>query len=1052
MSNKSKVNVNKLEEPISTDDMDLSGLDAQFFQYSTELAADEVFWMRPDSSIFYVNKSACAKLGYTRDELLGMKVWEWDPLFPKEVWPDFWANLCDKKHLLFETRHMTKEGHEFPVEIQGHHVRSKGQEFLIAYVTDISERVQKESEIKTYQTNLEQILEERTKHIVEQKQLFEELINLVPVMINSFDADGKCSLWNRACEETLGFSFAEAQANTDLMSQFYPDPEVRQRIIHDITNPDGEFRQYPVVVRDGTIRQQLWSNFKLVNGMMIGCGVDITSLKETEEQLEQEKQKLKETLKKLHLVAEGSRDGFWHWTDPVNDKVEWSDNFYRLLGYRPQAFEPSFTFFQSILHPDDVELTRQAVDEAIKAKTNFDIEYRIKNKEGSYRWFRGRGTPYYDNTGEFVEMAGSIADIQKRKLLEFEVLESNKRYNLAVEGVGVGLWTWDIATNENYWSPTFFCLLGFEDNEIDASFPEWEKRLHPDDKERVFAALDAHLKQESGYHIEFRLLCKNDQFKWFKVKGKAEFDAQGNPLRMAGNLEDVHERKILELENKRLLEVFDKTFDMVGQISADLKLLYLNNAFRERTGLTGPLDQIPFNAQHTEDQLRVIDETVMPAVMEHGIWEGELGIKDKFGKEVPCSCISIAHKNERNEPEYFTAIFRDISEIKRQKEKAEHASLVKSQFLANMSHEIRTPMNGVIGMTNQLLKTELDDKQLKSLMTVKSSANSLLSIINDILDLSKIEAGKLQIEKTSFSLVGIINDVTSTTSVMAKEKALELVVKCDNGISENGGYQGDPTRLRQVLLNLVSNAIKFTHKGSVTVSVKLLDACEEKDVYRFDVADTGIGIEQAAQEKLFKPFSQEDESTTRQFGGTGLGLSICKQLVELMGGHIDFSSERGKGSSFWFDLPLEKTLLSKEKIDQEESENWEDMTFPGVKALLVEDNSINREVAIMNLEDAEIEVDSAEDGSIAVKLVKENDYDIVFMDCQMPVMDGYTATRQIRTLEKAKVLPIIALTANAMEGEKKKCLEAGMTDYLSKPFEYEDILKKLEKFLPDRKK
>ncbi len=781
-----------------------------------------------------------------------------------------------------------------------------------------------------------------------------------------------------------------------------------------------------------------------VNGIL-GICTDISDRVATEKQL-------KVALQKLSLMAEGSTDGFWHWVDPQSDKVECNDRFFKMLGYQAQEFAPSFSKFQSMLHPDDVEKTMALVEEAIGNKSFFDTEYRIACKNKQFRWFRGRGKAYFSEDGEFREMAGSISDIHERKLLEFELLESNRRYTLAAEAVGVGLWTWDISTNESYWSPTFFNLLGFQENEIEASFHELEKRLHPDDKDMILAALDAHLNKQGHYNVEFRLLCKSNQYRWFKVKGKAEFDSQGKPVGMAGNLEDIHEKKLLEVENKRLLEVFDTTFDMVSQTSTDLTLLYLNNAFRERIGLHGPLKDIPLNAQHTKDQIRIFKETVVPAILESGIWEGELGIKDKFGNEVPCSCISIAHKNDQGAPEYFTAIFRDISELKLQKEKAEKASIAKSQFLANMSHEIRTPMNGVIGMTNQLLKTELNAQQLSNLLTVKSSANSLLHIINDILDLSKIEAGKLRIEKTPFNLAEVISDTSSTTFAMAQGKNLEYLMNFERSEIPDVFYRGDPTRIRQVLLNLVGNAIKFTDKGQVSLNVKVLAIGEEQDLFRFEVVDSGIGIEEQAKRNLFRPFHQADASTTRKFGGTGLGLNICKQLIELMGGQINFSSQLGRGSRFWFDLPLEKAVFAEPESPQLLPENWESLTYPGAKALLVEDNDINREVAIMSLEQAELKVDSAADGSIALDLIKENQYDIVFMDCQMPVMDGYTATKQIRTLDHAKELPIVALTANAMEGERQKCLEAGMTDYLSKPFEYEDIIKKLDKFLPQFKK
>ncbi|MEZ4827820.1 MAG: ATP-binding protein [Bacteroidia bacterium] len=514
-------------------------------------------------------------------------------------------------------------------------------------------------------------------------------------------------------------------------------------------------------------------------------------------------------------------------------------------------------------------------------------------------------------------------------------------------------------------------------------------------------------------------------------------------------------RSKVYMTEKRLLDVINASRECIWEFGRDHKFVFISDRATEILGYSPEemLQMTPFDfvAESERPVIRNWFEYLSSKRKE--IHNVEYRAVRKDGKKIWLEITGVPFFSEEGEYMGYRGVLLDISGRKQQqktlieaKERAEEAAKARSQFLSVMSHEIRTPMNAVIGTTHLLMQEEPREDQLDNLQTLQFSAENLLVIINDILDYSKIEAGKIEFESTDFSLNTLMERIFKSLQQKASEKNLQFVLRPAPDLPAM--IQGDPTRLSQILTNLLNNAIKFTEKGQVSLTTEVRQIDSGVVEIRFSVSDTGIGIPPEKIDTIFDSFTQASSDTTRKYGGTGLGLAICKKLVELQGGKLEVKSIVGEGSVFSFSLKIkvaEKPLTPGEYDSPKE--DFQDLG--GVRILLVEDNVVNQKIATKFLSKWGVMVEIAGNGKIALDMVEKNTYDLLLMDLQMPEMDGYEATRQIRSLSEPLCrIPIIALTASAMNEVRGSVEEAGMDAYASKPFNPRELYRKIAALLP----
>jgi PAS domain S-box-containing protein len=652
----------------------------------------------------------------------------------------------------------------------------------------------------------------------------------------------------------------------------------------------------------------------------------------------------------------------------------------------------------------------------------------------------------------------AIRDLTERKKAEEAVQASERRYRRYVQRNAAAFICVSLDGRLVECNDAAVRLVGYESREELLSHRSMQFYFNPADQQVLVNLLKEH-KALTNYEVCWKR--KDGSPVWALVNITLVEDEDVGGL-MEGTAIDITERKRMEGDLRRIALVVESSTDLIGFASLEGSVFFLNRGGRQILGYDPdePTDVsvLDYVVDEDREQFR---EKVLPAVARDGRWEGETRFKHlKTGAPVPMwQSIFFVTEQGTNRRIALATICRDITKLKQQehelrsaKDAAEAANRAKTEFLANMSHEIRTPMNGILGMTALALDTDLSIEQREYLGTVKTSADSLLELVDTILDFSRIETGKLALESIQFSLRETLNPTIRTLALRAHEKHLELNYRVSPEVPET--LVGDPGVLRQIIMNLVGNAIKFTESGAVSVRVEGQSEEVGRACLHFTVEDTGIGIPVESQTRIFDAFAQADSSTTRLYGGTGLGLTISRRLVEMMGGRIGLRSTPGKGAAFDFTVWMGKAGQTNPRAVAPLSPPGIHLPLPerrtGFHILLAEDNRVNQMLAVRLLEKRGHHVQVAGDGREALEKLGTADFDLVLMDVQMPVMGGFEATAAVRGIEKStgKHIPILALTAHAVPGDRERCLAAGMDGYVAKPIHPEELFEQIEALIP----
>ncbi|HWS64422.1 MAG TPA: PAS domain-containing protein [Steroidobacteraceae bacterium] len=877
--------------------------------------------------------------------------------------------------------------------------------------------------------------------------------------------------------------------------------------------------------------------------------------------------------------------------DLVTGQIIGTPLYFELLGI-PNS-EALFTRDEwlATVHPEDFEGLVHTMNAAIDLKGTFQSEYRSLKVDSSARWLAVRGRVVEDAGGLAARAIGTLTDITERKQLEVSLRHATESLNVAQVVAGVATMDLDFGRKNCIVSANYLELLGLPATTRLDDFEGQLATVHPEDVELIRSTPFAATREHPSYHCEYRVILPDGATRWISESATVEHDRDDKVTRITGSLVDVTHLKRAEATvdslEKRLARIMRATRDGVWEYDVANTQVWYGPRFEELLGYDiGELDQSPkrfLELMHPED--RSMARTLMGNHLHQATpFDLEVRVLHKSGRTEWVRLRAQVDTDATGRPIWVGGSMQLITDRKLAEQAAidaklaaEAASLAKSTFLANVSHEIRTPMNGVIGMSRILSETQLDATQREYVDVISGSAQALLTLINDVLDLSKIEAGRLDLEHVAFDLRDVIYETIAVMALQSGLKGIEIIVRIEH---TRLNLRGDPGRLRQIIMNLVGNAIKFTHEGHIVVSA-IETVRDGAPALHIEVKDTGIGIPADRIDRLFKTFSQIDSSTTRHYGGTGLGLSIVKRLAEHMGGEVGVASQVGRGSTFWVNIRMDpcveqstleqlgrgRKILVVDDIPESRGglafrlrivgfepvmagsvdealrlldggeavslvladelmpgrsgldllaalrsdpryeklpfvllslfgseheveigayrpnafgakpirgvqlgqlvdgvlagesprraaapvERQALQTFHGRRILLVEDNPVNQRVAQRTLQKLAAEVILANNGAEALERIAETAFDVVLMDCQMPVMDGFTATRRIRERESREGrgihLPIIALSANVMSEDRDNCMAAGMDAHLGKPLEPTQLADCLARYL-----
>ncbi len=731
-----------------------------------------------------------------------------------------------------------------------------------------------------------------------------------------------------------------------------------------------------------------------------------------------------------------------------------------LLGYKEEKL--LLLKLSSIIHPNDSEYNSDLLIQMTQGKIpHYQIENRCLHKNGSVIWVILSVSLVRDDDKLPLYFVFQIQNMTKRKQTEVALENSEKRFELAMSVANDGIWDWNLETDTIAFDARYYTITGYDPNEFIQKRNEWKQRVHPDDLFQMESSMNDYITGTSDhYDVELRFLHKNGQYIWVRSRGKiVKVTKNGEPLRIVGTHADITDRREAteklyqsEMLNKNILQNIPDLMWL-----KDVNGIYLAcNPMMERflgvssTEIIGKSDFDFFKPEIAELFLKQDQATIKadkPSTRE--VWLSYKNDNQKILYEMTNTSV----KTDNGTLIGVLGTTHDITKRKENEEqlinaqlRAETANRAKSEFLANMSHEIRTPMNAILGFTDILMRLETDSKKSHYLDTIHTSGQALLHLINDILDLSRIESGKMELQAHSISISALCIELNSLFSQKVSDKGLSFKCIVDDNVPNI--IILDESRLRQVLINLIGNAVKFTHEGFIKliINCQYLPEISDRVNLIMTVADSGIGIPKEQQETIFSSFAQVKGQKETLYGGTGLGLTITLQIINLMKGKVSVESEVDVGTTFSLFIPNIKIGSELTNSSLENHIDTETITFAPASILIVDDVDYNREILATYLSDWDFKLYFAENGEQALEKALDIKPNIIFLDMKMPIMDGYEAAIKLKELEETETIPIIAVTAFALN-QDEKVINKICDGYLRKPVNRNELIKELITFL-----
>jgi PAS domain S-box-containing protein len=987
------------------------------------------------------NEAASKMYGYSREEFLQLTAMD----MSAEKDATEWA-ISTKEPKVLLRWHRRKDGSVFPVEIASTYFEINGRTTHVAAIRDISERKQAESALR------------------ESEARFSTIFHSSPIAIGISRLDNnKIVDVNKAFLALFGYARDEVLSHTSMELSLWLDPEEREKAIQQLQN-SGRVQQLEAMFRhkSGSIGHLfIFAEIIELGGekFLLGMLSDISNLKRSEKAREEALGLLKKVTNRVPGVVYQYRlhpDG----SSCLPYTSEGIREIYRLS---PEEVREDASKVLSVSCPDDLDGIIASIQKSARDLTPWNHEYRTKFDDGTVRWLLGNALPEREGDGS-VLWHGFITDITKRKRTEEMLAYSVSLANAALESSANGILVVDMDGKIARWNRKFVDLFQVPEELLDTQIKD----------DPVLSYVTALMADPEGFMSRVRELYERPEEASEDTLLLADgriFERYSQPLRIDHQImgrfwsfRDVTERKQAENTRNEALELLQKTTSQVPGLVYQFRLSpdgsfsfpFVSDGLRDLFQV-GPEEARAdsskvFSRIHPDDFGTVVS-SIQKSALDLAPWRQEYRVIHDDGSVYWLLGDSLP-QGESDGSVLWYGFTCDITERKQAEEKlmiakvqAESANRAKSEFLANMSHEIRTPMNGVLGMAQLLEMTELTEEQREYVTALKLSGKNLLTLINDILDLSKIEAGKITIESHEFNLRRCIDDIVLQQKLIIFEKGLSLDVGLSGDIPL--ALAGDQHRVKQIISNLVSNAVKFTPpRGAITISAQVIEQQAASVRVQIAVKDSGIGISPDLLEYIFQPFVQADGSTTRKFGGTGLGLTISRRLAELMGGSISVESTPGKGSCFRFTLPF-AFITRADAVQEALSYAVPRWVGPQLRVLFVEDDPVNVQLGLSLFKKLGHEVVSAGNGRECLAALEHGRFDLVLMDIQMPDMNGEEALYEIRRKELGTTLhqPVIALTAYALRGEKERFLAQGFDGYVSKPLDLSELISEMKRIV-----